>query len=398
MDDVLAAVEAEVEKRSGEIVALSREIHARPEPAFEERETSRLLQATLEREGFSVSAGTAGLETAFRATAGAAGPGKGGGRGARPRLIFTAEMDALPGLGHACGHNIIAAAAVWSAVIVKTVLGGSPAGTVEVVGTPAEERGSGKVALIEAGVFDGADAVLQIHPHSLDTVVGQAMARRSLSVEFIGRKAHAAASPGEGRNALDALVLFYHSLILQPGRLPDGCLLHGVIDKGGEAPNIIPDLARGRFSFRADSMSKVEAGLAVIRGAARAAAEATGCAQSVTETGPAAATFKRNAELESLMAGLLERRGRKDPVKLRKAYGSTDLANVSRVCPTIEVMVKAGPNAIHTEGFARDAASKSGDRALLDGVFCLAAAGFRLMTEPELRGCVRAAFKAAGDD
>lgn len=389
--DVLAAVEAVVAKRRGEIISLSREIHARPELAFEERETSLLLQATLEREGFHVSAGTAGLETAFRATA-VAGDG-------RPRLIYTAEMDALPGLGHACGHNIIAAAAVWSAVVLKTVLGGGPAaGTVEVVGTPAEERGSGKVALIEAGVFDGADAVLQMHPHSLDTVVGQAMARRSLSVEFIGRKAHAAAAPEEGRNALDALVLFYHALILQPGHLPAGCLLHGVIDKGGEAPNIIPDLARGRFSFRSDAMSKVEAGLAVIRGAAREAAETTGCAQSVTETGPAATTFKRNAELEALMAGLFERRGRKDPVKPRKAYGSTDLANVSRVCPTIEVMIKAGENPIHTEGFARDAASESGDRALLDGVFCLAAAGCRLLTEPELRGRVLAAFKAAGDD
>ncbi|MBM3296958.1 MAG: M20 family metallopeptidase, partial [Candidatus Aminicenantes bacterium] len=220
--DIPAAVEAEVEKRRGEIIALSREIHARPELAFEERETSRLLQAVLQREGFGVSAGTAGLETAFRAVA--EGSGGGGAGSGRPRLIYTAEMDALPGLGHACGHNIIAAAAVWSAVVVKSVLGRALEGSVEVVGSPAEERGSGKVALIEAGVFDGADAVLQMHPHALDTVVGQAMARRSLSVAFFGRKAHAAAAPGEGRNALDALVLFYHSLILRPGRLPAGCL------------------------------------------------------------------------------------------------------------------------------------------------------------------------------
>jgi len=193
-------------------------------------------------------------------------------------------------------------------------------------------------------------------------------------------------------------VLFYHSLILRPGRLPAGCLLHGVIDKGGEAPNVIPDFARGRFSFRADAMSKVEPGLEVIRNAARAAAEATGCTHDVNETGPAASTYKRNTELESLFAGLLERRGRRDPVKFREAYGSTDLANVSRVCPTIELLVKAGENPIHTEGFARDAASKSGDRALLDGVFCLAAAGCRLMAEPGLRERVRKAFLAAGED
>ncbi|OGD23700.1 MAG: hypothetical protein A2Y70_05110, partial [Candidatus Aminicenantes bacterium RBG_13_64_14] len=339
--DIYAAVEAEIERRRGEILALSHEIHARPELSFEEKETSLLLQATLEREGFAVSAGTGGLETAFRAVAEGAG---GGCVGGRPRLIYTAEMDALPGLGHGCGHNIIAAAAVWSAAVLKTVMGGTLEGSVEVVGTPAEERGSGKVALIEAGVFDGADAVLQMHPHALDTVVGQAMARRSLSVEFFGRKAHAAAAPGEGRNALDALVLFYHSLILQPGKLPAGCLLHGVIEEGGEAPNIIPGLARGRFSFRTDAMSKVEPGLNMIREAARAAAATTGCTQAVTETGSAATTSKRNAELENLFAALLERRGRKDPVKLRTAYGSTDLANVSHVCPTIEIMVKAGTN------------------------------------------------------
>ena len=386
--DIYPLIEAEVEKRRKDIIGLSRKIHAAPETAFEEKATSRLLQSALAGEGFAVSAGTGSLPTAFRAVAA-------GSRG-RPRLTLTAEMDALPGLGHACGHNIIAAAGVWSAVILKSVLGSRLEGSIEVVGTPAEERGSGKVALIEAGVFSGSDVVLQMHPHALDTVVGQAMARRSLTVEFFGRKAHAAAAPQEGRNALNALVLFYHSLVLQPGTLPPGCLIHGIIEEGGEAPNIIPDHARGRFSFRADAMSKVRPGLSRIEDGARAAAQATGCTHAVAESGPAAMTFKRNPALEELFAGLFEYRGRKNPMTLRQTFGSTDLANVSWVCPTIEIMVKAGEHPIHTEEFARDAASESGDRALLDGVFCLAAGGYRLLTESDLLETVREAFRGAG--
>ncbi len=246
-------VESEIERHRAEILALSREIHARPEPAFEEHEASRLLRSVLERNGFAVVTGIGGLPTAFRA--------KAIKDSNRPRIVYTAEMDALPGLGHACGHNIIGTAAVWSAALLKGLLGDGLQGTIEVVGTPAEERGSGKAALIEAGVFDDADAVLQIHPHALDTVISQAMARRSLTVEFFGKTSHAAAAPQEGRNALNALILFYHALILSPGRFPPGCLFHGVIEKGGEVPNVIPDFARGRFSFRADAMSKIEPGM-----------------------------------------------------------------------------------------------------------------------------------------
>jgi len=366
----------EIERRRADILDLGRRIHADPELAFQEVRTSGLLQSVLSAEGFTVSPATPSLPTSFRAVHRLSAD--------RPRMTFTAEMDALPGLGHACGHNIIAAAGTYAAIVLKSVIGPEVGGTIEVIGTPAEESGSGKVRMIQDGVFENSDVVLQVHPHTLDTVVGQAMARRSLVVEYFGKKAHAAAAPREGINALDALVLFYHSAALPRTKLPAGCLFHGVIEEGGQAPNIIPDYARGRFSLRADTMPKLEILLEQVTALAQAAATATGCRCQVTEPGPGVTTFRRNPALEDLFAGLFEDRGRLDPRKIRESYGSTDLANVSQVVPTIEPLVKASDFPIHTEEFARDAVGTGGERALLDGVFFLACGGSSILTEPLL--------------
>jgi amidohydrolase len=388
--DARGPIAQAVEERRADMLALSRRIHAAPELAFEETETSRLLQSVLIAEGFDVEPTTAALPTSFRARHAFSNNG--------PRVTFTAEMDALPGLGHACGHNIIGTAGTYAAIVLKSVLGRGTPGTVEVVATPAEERGSGKVRLSEDGDFERADAVLQIHPHSLDTVVGQALARRSFVVEFFGRKAHAAAAPQAGANALDALVLFYHSAALPRTKLPAGTLLHGIIEAGGEAPNIIPDYARGRFSLRADTMPKLERLVSDVKCLAESAAAETGCRAQVTEPGPGVTTFRRNRVLEGIFAPLFEERGRPDPLKIRESYGSTDLANVSWVVPTIEPLVKASDFPIHTEGFARDAVAAGGEKALLDGVYVLAAAAARILTEPGLIDRVRDDFRAKAGD
>jgi amidohydrolase len=385
--DMKELIAEAVEDRRAEILDLSRRIHADPELAFEEHRTSCLLRSVLEAEGFSVTDIDPSIPTAFRALLPRSGD--------RPRVTFTAEMDALPGLGHACGHNIIGTAGTYAAIVLKAVLGPEIAGTVEVVGTPAEEKGSGKVRLIAGGVFETSDVVLQVHPHSLDTVVGQALARRTFVVEFFGRKAHAAAAPEAGANALDALVLFYHSAVLPRAKLPAGTLLHGIVEAGGEAPNIIPDYARGRFSLRADTMPKLEQLVARVRSLAEDAAAATGCRTHITEPGPGVTTFRRNAALEDLFAGLFEERGRPEPRRVRRSYGSTDLANVSQVVPTIEPMIKASDAPIHTEAFARDAVGTGGERALLDGVYFLACAGYRLLAEPALLERVRRDFEAS---
>lgn len=388
--DINARIAEAVEARREAILDLSRRIHADPELAFEEVRTSGLLRSLLSAEGFEVSPATEALPTSFRAEHRFSAPG--------PRVTLTAEMDALPGLGHACGHNIIGTAGTYAAIVLKAVLEDSVAGTIEVVGAPAEERGSGKVRMIQDGVFARSDVVLQIHPHSLDTVVGQALARRTLVVEFFGRKAHAAAAPHEGRNALDALVLFYHEAALPRTKLAPGTLFHGIIESGGEAPNIIPDYARGRFSLRADSMAKLERLVEGVKGLVERTAAATGCHSKISEPGPGVTTFRRNRVLEGIFAGLFEERGRTTPAKVRESYGSTDLANVSWVVPTIEPLIKASDSPIHTEGFARDAVAAGGERALLDGVYFLAAAAARVLTEPGLLGRIREDFRAKPED
>lgn len=389
--DINAQIAKAIEERRAEILDLSGRIHADPELAFEEVRTSRLLQSVLLAKGFDLSPASEGLPTSFRAVHAPSANG--------PRVTFTAEMDALPGLGHACGHNIIGTAGTYAAIVLKSVLGpDNLPGTIEVIGTPAEERGSGKVRMIQDGVFAHSDVVLQIHPHSIDTVVGQALARRTLIVEFFGKKAHAAAAPLEGRNALDALVLFYHAAALPRTKFPAGTLFHGIIESGGEAPNIIPDYARGRFSLRSDTMSKLESLVAEVKCLAEKAAAETGCQVKIAEPGPGVTTFRRNRVLEEVFAGLFKERGRSDPVKLRESYGSTDLANVSWVVPTIEPMIKASDFPIHTEGFARDAIAAVGEKALLDGVYLLAAGAARILTEPALLEQIREDFRAKVED
>ncbi len=382
-------IQREIATRRADILGLSRRIHDDPELAFQEVRTSRLLQSVLSAEDFIISPATADFPTSFRAVYRLAAD--------RPRVTFMAEMDALPGLGHACGHNIIAAAGTYAAVVLKSVINPEVGGTIEVVGTPGEESGSGKVRMIEEGVFENSDVVLQVHPHSLDTVVGQALARRTLVVEYFGKKAHTAAAPQEGINALDALVLFYQTAALPRSKLPAGCLFHGIIEEGGQATNIIPDYSRGKFSLRADTMPKLESLFKQVTSLAQAAAAATGCRTRITEPAPGVTTFRRNTALEDLFARLFEDRGRPDPRKIREFYGSTDLANVSQAVPTIEPLVKASNFPIHTEGFAKDAVDIGGERALLDGVFFLACGGFRILTEPRLLDRIRQAFLKDGE-
>jgi amidohydrolase len=388
--DIKTRIAKIIEDRRADILDLSRRIHADPELAFEEVRTSRSLRSLLAAEGFAVTEGTASLPTAFRAVF--------GGAKGRPKLTFTAEMDALPGLGHACGHNIIGTASAYAAIVLKSAMGADMAGPIEVIGTPAEEKGSGKVRMIEAGVFQGSDVVLQIHPHMLDTVICQALARRTLVIEFFGKKAHAAAAPNEGRNALDALVIFYHTAALPRSKFAAGTLFHGIIESGGEAPNIIPDYARGRFSLRADTMAKLERLVGEVTCLVEKAAADTGCRARIGEPGPGVTTFRRNRVLEEIFVPLFEERGRSNPAKLRESYGSTDLANVSWVVPTIEPMIKASDFPIHTEGFACDAGAAGGERALLDGVFFLAAAAARILAEPALLDRIRADFRAKAED
>jgi amidohydrolase len=389
-EDLKRAACAAVDARRAELLEISREIHAHPELAFQERRAAALLCDHLERAGLAVERGAYGLETAFAADFGAAG-------GARVALL--AEYDALPGMGHACGHNLIASAAV-GAGLALAALGAELPGRVRLLGTPAEEQGCGKERMARQGAFDGVDAALMIHPAGVNLASMPCIAMAELEVEYRGRAAHAAAMPERGVNALDALVLGYQALAALRQHIGSRERVHGIITDGGQAPNVVPERAAGFFYVRAPGFEELEPLKRRVEGCFRAGAEATGAElvlrwgaadyRDIRFNAPLAAAFQTNAEAlgrsflpwDALPASL---------------QGSTDLGNVSYRVPSIHPMLAAAPLhcTIHNPEFAKWAGSELGESAALDGAKALAMTAIDFLLDPDLRARAREWFEQA---
>lgn len=380
LEPVLARVDAWLRERAPDLVALARRIWEHPELGYQEHRAAAWLTEALEREGFAVERGLAGIATAFRAT-------WRGGEG--PAVAFLCEYDALAGLGHACGHNLIGVGGAAAALALRHAWPDLP-GTLVVVGTPAEETEGAKVALADRGVFDGLAAALMWHPCDGPCLTYEPiLACRSLRVRFRGRPAHAAAAPWDGVNALDAMVQFFVNVGLLRQQLPDGTRLHGVITRGGEAANVIPAETEADYLVRARTVGELERVYRRVQDCARAAALATGCAVDFEE----GVTFKdmvENATLGAVFRRHLEPRGYafREP---GAPGGSSDIGNVSYVCPTIHPMVTIAPAGVgcHTAGFREAANSDAGYRAMLDATYALAATAAQLLADPELAAASR---------
>jgi amidohydrolase len=236
----------EVESLKKTLIGISHDIHSSPELSWKEYQASDLLARKLEDRRAKVTRGVAGLETAFMATF--------AGQSEHPTIAFLAEYDALPGIGHGCGHNIIASAALGAGLALQVVLP-ELGGRVEVIGTPAKESPGGKVVMVDRGVFDGVDVAMMIHPWTDDSFLGS-LAFHDLTMEFHGVPAHAAAHPDKGVNALDAMVLTYTSIGALRQQLRSDARIHGIITNGGAAPNIIPEYSAGRFFVRAAELGR----------------------------------------------------------------------------------------------------------------------------------------------
>ena len=360
--DARNAAGAAIDAAESEIRDISRTIHANPELAFEEHEAHALLTSYLEGKGFAVQRGAYGLETAFTAVAGSGSP----------TIAVLCEYDALPGIGHACGHNLIAASGVAAGLGIEAALGEGN-GTVVVMGTPAEEGGGGKVKLIEAGAFDDIDAAMMLHPTGGSVAFVETAAARwlpiavqALVVEFHGKNAHAGVAPWEGVNALDAMIAAFSSIGLLRQQLPTTARVHGVITDGGQAPNIIPDYTAARFYVRDTTLAKVETLRERVAACFRGAAEATGCTVTLNwdsypysdllVSSPLAASYDAHAADAGLNVMMAEMEG----------GGSTDMGNVSYVVPSIHPMfgIKA-EGANHTPGFTAGAGSKDAEDVML---------------------------------
>jgi len=376
-DEVVKAID----RLAGELMATSRFLHQHPELAYEEWEAARHLTALLKAHGFEVTGAAGGLPTAFLARAGVERPSA--------TVAFLAEYDALPSLGHACGHNLIAASSVGAALALQPLL---PAlgGQVLVVGCPAEERGGGKIALVKAGQFAGIDAALLVHPSSRTELFKCALAMRALRVEFFGKSSHAAAAPHLGINALDAVLLTFTNVNALRQQLRDDARIHGVVTDGGRAPNIIPDYAAARFYIRALDLDYLRHLHHRVAACFEAAAQATGARVMITEEGEEYHPMKFNRALGDIFRANLEALGeRVEQTPEDQELGSTDVGNVSQVVPTIQptIALTERPEVVcHTTAFAQAAGGPAGDRALLLAAKTLALTALDLFTDP---ACLR---------
>jgi len=378
-------VVAEVDARRDELIRISDTIHANPELAFQEFEAVALLTSVLERGGFAVQRGVAGLETAFVASYTSQ-------KGDRPVVAFLAEYDALAELGHACGHNIIGTASVGAALAVQSVLD-EVAGTVQVAGTPAEEGGAGKVIMAEAGVFDDLDVALMVHPSTCTVTRRGSLACYDLKMEFFGQAAHAAGSPDKGINALDACILTYNNISALRQQLADDVRLHGIITHGGAAPNIIPDYAAAEFLVRAAEKDDALVVLGKVEDCARAGALAAGAEVKLTRGEKYYANMVPSTVLADLFEANLTALGREVQLpEPDERMGSTDMGNVSHVVPALHAYVAIAPEEVagHSPEFRAAAASPEGHAGLLDAAKALAMTAVDLFYNPEL---VDAAWK-----
>jgi amidohydrolase len=375
----------EVDRLALELLKISRFLHAHPELAFQEVQAVEFLTQTLEGHGFTVRREVAGLTTAFTASC-ALGEG--------PTIAYLAEYDALPGLGHACGHNLIAASSVGAAVALKALLGKVP-GRVVVVGCPAEEKGGGKIPLVAAGVFQDVDVAMLVHPSNRTEIVKKALGMRAVQVEFFGKASHAAATPHLGINALDAVILTFNNINALRQQLRPDARIHGIVTHGGKAPNIIPDYAAAIFYVRALDAEYLEEVYQRLLGCVEGAARATGATYQVKREGYDYQPQKVNYTLARLFRENLEGLGVEvDQGPEDQELGSTDVGNVSQVVPTIQPMIAicGSEVACHMVEFATAAASPAGEEGMLLAAKGLALTGLDLLLDPEALDRVKKEF------
>ena len=385
------AVTAAITDITDELLELSHDIHAHPELRFEEHHAVEAIAMLVGAHGYDVEKGAYGVSTALRARAGVG----------RPRVAILAEYDALPGIGHACGHNVICATAVGAFLATARVVSDID-GSVELIGCPAEEGGGGKEYIARAGGFDDIDAVVMLHPFGVDVAEHDWLGRRIVDVTYHGLSAHAASMAHVGRNALDAIVNAYTGFAQLRQHMLPGDRVHGIITDGGQMPNIVPERAAGSFYLRSvdtNALAELSERAAAIF---EAAALATGTRAEINwDPFPAYLPVRNNHALAARYAANLALRNRKvlpHGVLPPQMAGSTDLGNVSVRVPSIHPLLAIAPPTvtIHNPEFAKWSVSELADTGTVDGALGLALTAVDYLTDARLRDDVNREFAEAG--
>ncbi len=388
LDTTQEKIVSSIEAASQQVLDVSRQVHDHPELGNQEFFASGLLVQTLKSHGFEVETGFAGLETAFCARKGTLG--------SKPVVAFLAEYDALPEIGHACGHNIICTSAISAGIGLGSVID-QLQGQVWVIGTPAEETVGAKVLMADRGYFSGVDTALMIHPHTGNYYTTHALALTALKIEFFGKSSHAAAAPWDGINALDAMLLTFNNINALRQQLKPDVRIHGVISKGGAAPNIIPEYTEGHFYVRAQQRVYLNEVIKKFYACVEAAAQATGCRMEISKyeedfdemvNNHALAERVRDYLVEALDSGPFE--------YAPDHFGSIDMGNVSHVVPGIHVLIDIANGqqmSPHTRAFCDAAATDYAGQAMLRAGKALALTGYDVIAHPDFLQQARREFE-----
>ncbi|WP_437305737.1 amidohydrolase [Sorangium sp. So ce388] len=378
-------IQRDIDDLSPELRDIAARIHANPELRFEEHKAAAWVAEAVEKHGIQVERGLAGMPTSLRARI---GQGKG------PHLAILAEYDALPEIGHACGHNLIAAGAL-GAFLALARQKDAVAGTIDLVGTPAEEGGGGKIRLLEAGAFDGVDAAMMFHPFDRDLLAHDTLASTWLELQFHGKPSHAALAPWDGNSALTACLDTFRLIDGQRVHFRDGVRVHGFIKNGGQAVNIIPELAVAEFSVRALDTEELARVRAIVERCARGAAMASGVELTLVDQG-GYKNMVNNRKMARRFGEHLRALGR-SPVEMDPLVGtgSTDMGDVSHALPAIHPWIAIcgkGETTCHQHAFAARAASPAGQDSMLIAAKAMAMTCADLLLDPDLRKGVREEF------
>jgi len=377
-------IPADVDALSPILCDVSAKIHAHPELRFEEHRASGWLAEAVSSQGIEIERGTGGLATSFRARVGRGGP----------RIAILAEYDALPEIGHACGHNLIASGALGAFLALARQRDELP-GTIELIGTPAEEGGGGKIRLIEAGIFEGVDAAMMFHPFDRDLLVHHTLANLWIGMTFHGKPSHAAIAPWDGTSALTACLQTFHLIDAQRVHFRDGVRVHGFIKDGGQAVNIIPERAACEFSVRALDLGELARVRGIVERCARGAALACGVEVEITpRTGYK--DMVNNLAMARRFGDHLRSLGR-DPAEVDPGVGagSTDMGDVSHVVPSIHpwlAICDRDETTCHQRAFAACAASERGQTSMLAAAKAMAMTAADLVTDSALLEGVKQEF------
>lgn len=376
---------AAIDRMKSDLVEISHQIHARPELNFEEQFAHGLLTSAIADNDLKVTRGAYGLDTAFEARSGTHGK----------TVAVLCEYDALPGIGHACGHNIIAAAGLGAGLALAP-LAAQAGGRLRLMGTPAEEGGGGKIEMARKGAFDGVDAAMMIHPSDTDLARMNAIAIQQMFIRYIGEAAHAAVSPEKGRNALDAAVLGYMNIAALRQHIKPTERIHGIFTNGGEKPNIVPRESEMDWYVRSDTINSLQPLKARVVACLESSAAATGCQSEIRWTKNPFADIVENLPLLTAYAinsGVLGRELTTE-VLPGTGGGSTDMGNISYLVPAIHPMLGVSPAGVslHTPTFADYATGEAATKAILDGAKIMAMTAIDMWTNDVLQREVREAF------